>query len=105
MLVIEKLYEFNNLGHEIPQALRDASKKLIESKQKEEEEEPMSKLPEYNSSAAVAQTIGEDEEMAEGDLELELNNRNSRNQLPFRNIPCTTLGFPLRLTLQMSRTG
>jgi hypothetical protein len=44
---------------------------LIESKQKEEEEEPMAKLPEYNSSAAVAQTIGEDEEMAEGDLELE----------------------------------
>ena len=63
-LLIDQLYEFINLGHEIPKALRDASKKLLEN-EKAEEGTQETKLPEYNSSGAVAQTIAEDEEMEE----------------------------------------
>uniref|UniRef100_A0A7S2Y6I1 MIF4G domain-containing protein n=2 Tax=Entomoneis paludosa TaxID=265537 RepID=A0A7S2Y6I1_9STRA len=65
-LIIDQLYEFINLGHEIPAALREASKQLVENGDQTE-----TKLPEYDTSAAVAQTIAEDEEMAEDELEPE----------------------------------
>lgn len=66
-LVIDQLYEFINLGHEIPPALREASKKMLDSKKSEEGIQ--TKLPEYNSSAAATHTITEDEEMEDLDIE------------------------------------
>ena len=67
-LVIDQLYDFINLGHEIPPALREASKKLVEAEKTQEGDVP-SKLPEYDASAAVAHTIAEDEEMEETEME------------------------------------
>ena len=66
-LVIDQLYEFINLGHEIPPALHEASKKMVVSDSTQDNAEQS--LPEYNTSAAVAQTIAEDEEMASEALE------------------------------------
>lgn len=64
-LVLDQLYLFINLGHEIPLALREASKKMFEQSEGSAE----AKLPEYNSSRAVAQTITEDEETNGAELE------------------------------------
>lgn len=57
-LILEQLYEFINLGHEIPPALMEASKNFKEAGQSARDLE--SKLP---------QTIAEDEEIGDGELE------------------------------------
>ncbi|KAL7574238.1 hypothetical protein ACA910_012493 [Epithemia clementina (nom. ined.)] len=66
-LVIDQLYDFINVGHEIPPALREASKKMVEMEKTDGQAQ--NKLPEYNSSGAVAQTIAEDEEMDDMGIE------------------------------------
>lgn len=70
-MVIQQLYNFINFGHEIPDALRDASKKELENAAAEEGAGSSLKesLPVYNSSGGVSQTIMEDEEMEEAELE------------------------------------
>lgn len=71
-MVIQQLYNFINYGHEIPEALREASEKeLAETSGGDEGSESGLKetLPVYNSAGGVSQTINEDEEMEEAELE------------------------------------
>ena len=64
------LYEFINVGHEIPDSLREASKKLAaEAAAAAAESNSATKLPVYNSASGVSQAIQEDEEMEESELE------------------------------------
>lgn len=62
-VIIQQLHSFINVGHEIPESLREACKKWAKDT---EEQDGM--LPVYNSAGGVSQTIQEDEEMAEPDL-------------------------------------
>jgi Up-frameshift suppressor 2 len=66
-LLVKQLYDFINLGHEIPEALREASKKLA-AEAASATELPSTKLPVYNSASGVSQTIMEDEEMDDDEL-------------------------------------
>ena len=69
-MVVQQLYNFINFGHDIPEALREASEKqLAESTGAAEEGGLKETLPVYNSSGGVSQTINEDEEMEEAELE------------------------------------
>lgn len=61
-VVLQQLYNFLNFGHEIPEALREASEKLVGNLKASEN------LPVYNSSGGVSQTIGEDEVMDDTQL-------------------------------------
>jgi regulator of nonsense transcripts 2 len=67
-VILKQLYDFINLGHEIPESLREASKKLA-AERAQEPESGTSQLPVYNSSSGVSQTIQEDEEMEEEALQ------------------------------------
>ena len=62
-VVIQQLFNFLNFGHEIPEALRLASEKIAGHPK------PQEQLPVYNSAGGVPQTIGEDEEMEDAELE------------------------------------
>jgi len=73
-MVIQQLYNFINYGHDIPEALREASEKQIAENSGGNEGTVASEglketLPVYNSSGGVSQTINEDEEMEEAELE------------------------------------
>lgn len=65
-VILDQLFDFINIGHEIPEALREASKKFGQSTNTETNEE---QLPIYNSAGAVSDTIAEDEEMEMDELE------------------------------------
>lgn len=69
--IFQQLYRFINLGHEISQALRDASERLAlgETSTQNAGEESKEQLPVFNSASGVSQTIQEDEEMEESELE------------------------------------
>jgi len=58
-IVIQQLYKFINFGHEIPDALREASAKQIS----EEFEYKNDHLPILNSATGISHAIQEDEEM------------------------------------------
>lgn len=66
-LLVKQLYDFINLGHEIPEALREASKKLA-TEAATATELAAAKLPVYNSASGVSQTIMEDEELEDDEL-------------------------------------
>eukprot|EP00536_Pseudo-nitzschia_multiseries_P006253 jgi/Psemu1/192605/e_gw1.130.109.1 len=63
-LIFQQLYRFINFGHEIPDALREASEKATTSSESLEESLPM-----LNSASGVSGAILEDEEMDQDDLE------------------------------------
>lgn len=65
-LIMRQLFDFINIGHEIPDALREASRRLA---QKEEEE----KIPASFLSTGPSRTIQEDEEMADEDIVIDVN--------------------------------
>lgn len=62
-VILAQLYDFINLGHEIPESLREASRKLLS--EQTQQTEGATVFPIYNSSSGVAQTVREDEEMEE----------------------------------------
>jgi regulator of nonsense transcripts 2 len=71
-LVIQQLYKFINFGHEIPDALRDASEKQATAPadmQSTDAGETGEQLPVFNSASGAAQAIQEDEEMESAPLE------------------------------------
>jgi regulator of nonsense transcripts 2 len=61
-LLIRQLFDFINLGHEVSDGLREASKKLA-SEVSHNGDPGATNLPVYNSATGVSQTILEDEEM------------------------------------------
>lgn len=65
-LVLQQLYKFINFGHRIPDALREASETIVQSETDAGTED---KLPVFNSASAISQTIQEDEEIEELELE------------------------------------
>jgi regulator of nonsense transcripts 2 len=68
-MIMDQLYEFINVGHLIPDSLREASKALAATAAQEKSPvSSSSKLPVYNSSGGVTQVIPEDEEMEEDEL-------------------------------------
>jgi regulator of nonsense transcripts 2 len=76
-VVIDQLYDFINLGHEIPEPLREASKKLVSetiSYPIASDADKAKQLPVYNSASGVSQAIQEDEEMEEAGLETNVEN-------------------------------
>lgn len=74
-VIFQQLYDFIDIGHEIPAALREASKKLeIEAASSEQgtgesSDEKTRALPVYNSASGVTDAIQEDEEMEDPNLE------------------------------------
>ena len=66
-LIIQQLYKFINFGHEIPDPLREASEKHLAKFDGNGSAAGANAVP--NSSTGVSQTIQEDEEMEEKDLE------------------------------------
>ena len=68
-VILDQLFAFIHVGHEIPEALREASKKLTESANGTNNLEQQ--LPVYNSAAGAVSdaAIAEDEEMEMRDLE------------------------------------
>ena len=69
-VVLDMLYEFINVGHEIPDSLREASNKLAaEAASAAAEASSATNLPVYNSAGGVSQAIQEDEEMEQLELE------------------------------------
>mmetsp|Transcript_4770 Transcript_4770/g.11310 ORF Transcript_4770/g.11310 Transcript_4770/m.11310 type:complete len:1490 (-) Transcript_4770:1647-6116(-) len=66
-LVLQQLYKFINFGHEIPDSLREASESHVAQSQTDTETED--KLPVFNSASAISQTIQEEEEVEEMELE------------------------------------
>ena len=74
-MIIQQLYNFINFGHEIPEALREASEKQLAERSEGDDGADGSEvlketLPVYNSSGGVSQTINEDEEMEDVELEV-----------------------------------
>ena len=69
-VILKQLYDFINIGHEIPEALREACKKLASETSSDVESTIESHLPVYNSAGGISQTIQEDEEMEEAELEV-----------------------------------
>jgi regulator of nonsense transcripts 2 len=63
-LIFHELYHFINFGHQIPEALRAASEKSSK-----EEGSEQAGLPSFNSTGKVSQTIHEDEELDEADIQ------------------------------------
>jgi regulator of nonsense transcripts 2 len=61
-LILQQLYLFINFGHEIPQALRDASHAVVEANSD-------NAAPVLNSASGVSTAILEDEEMEDAALE------------------------------------
>ena len=68
-VILRQLYDFINVGHKIPDALREASKKLASETSAGVESTIESQLPVYNSAGGISQTIQEDEEMEEAELQ------------------------------------
>lgn len=69
-VVLDMLYEFINVGHEIPDSLREASNKLVaDAAATATEAVSGTNLPVYNSASGVSQAIQEDEEMEQTELE------------------------------------
>lgn len=68
-IIIEQLYNFINVGHEIPDALREASKKY---EAEDATNTPEISLPVYNSAGGATHTIQEDEEVEESEIETKL---------------------------------
>lgn len=68
-VILKQLYEFINLGHEIPDSLRNASKKLSGDGSPEGQENNKQQLQTIVTLTGVAQTIPEDEEMEGEELE------------------------------------
>ena len=68
-VILDQLFDFIHLGHEIPEALREASKKLSESMNSPNRLDQQ--LPVYNSAAGAVSNaaITEDEEMEMNELE------------------------------------
>jgi regulator of nonsense transcripts 2 len=66
--VIQQLYTFINFGHEIPEALRQASEKQLADNSAGDSGKEEA-LPVYNSAGGISQTINEDEEMDDEELE------------------------------------
>lgn len=68
-VILDQLFDFIHIGHEIPEGLREASRKLAESTNSANSSEQQ--LPVYNSSAAAVSdsAIAEDEEMEMNELE------------------------------------
>jgi len=64
-IIIQQLYKFINFGHEIPDALREASANQLDGENEQKED----KLPVYNSAVGVSSAIMEDEEMDDDILE------------------------------------
>jgi regulator of nonsense transcripts 2 len=64
-LIFQQLYHFINFGHDIPESLREASEKAVALSESAAEN-----LPLLNSVSGVSQTILEDEEMDEEDMEV-----------------------------------
>jgi regulator of nonsense transcripts 2 len=71
LVIFQQLYRIINLGHEIPQALREASERLAsgEASGQNAEEESKEQLPVFNSASGVSGAIQEDEEMEDEELE------------------------------------
>jgi regulator of nonsense transcripts 2 len=63
-LILQQLYQFINFGHDIPEALREASEKTVALL-----ESPDENLPVFNSASGVSHSILEDEEMDQDELE------------------------------------
>lgn len=63
-LILQQLYLFINFGHDIPEALREASEKTVALS-----ESPEGNLPVFNSASGVSRSILEDEEMDQDELE------------------------------------
>jgi regulator of nonsense transcripts 2 len=63
-LILQQLYQFINFGHDIPEALREASEKTVTLS-----ESPGENLPVFNSASGVSHSILEDEEMDQDELE------------------------------------
>ena len=68
-LVIQQLFKFINFGHEIPDSLREASEKQAATLKATSDLEIEDKLPVFNSASAISQTIQEDEEIEDDQLE------------------------------------
>lgn len=73
-LIIQQLYNFINLGHEIPAGLHEASAKhhqetMAAGAATAEGSEKQEQLPVYNSAGGSVSAINEDEEMDEARLE------------------------------------
>ena len=66
-LIVQQLYKFINFGHEIPEPLREASEKHQTTSDSTFSAAGSTPVP--NSASGVSQTIQEDEEMDEGNLE------------------------------------
>jgi regulator of nonsense transcripts 2 len=65
-LIIQQLYDFINLGHEIPDSLKEASRALVGQTGTTLNEGE--NLPVYNSATGISHTIREDEEMDDAEL-------------------------------------
>mmetsp|Transcript_13275 Transcript_13275/g.18799 ORF Transcript_13275/g.18799 Transcript_13275/m.18799 type:complete len:1272 (-) Transcript_13275:7-3822(-) len=75
-IIIHQLFHFLNFGHEIPDALREVSEKRVadtatdsNNAEKKEGNSQAEELPVYNSAGTLTQTIHEDEEMEDEELE------------------------------------
>jgi len=66
-IIFQQLYDFINLGHDIPEALREASRRLPQTQG--EACSSMEQLPVFNSASGISQTIQEDEVMEEAELD------------------------------------
>jgi regulator of nonsense transcripts 2 len=68
-LVIQQLHKFLDFGHEISESLREASQKQAAQMKVGVEMGKEDKLPVFNSTSAISQTIQEDEEIEDSELE------------------------------------
>lgn len=68
-LIMRQLYDFINIGHEIPEALREASKRLKPSEEGDTENAQY-QLPTFSAPSNIRKTIKEDEELVDGELEI-----------------------------------
>lgn len=66
-IILHQLYDFINIGHEIPDSLRESSKRLVEAAYTTAESSVELDAP--NSASGISQTIQEDEEMEDTALE------------------------------------
>jgi regulator of nonsense transcripts 2 len=73
-VILQQLYQLINFGHEIPEALREASSKAATEISQEDS------APVYNSASGVSRSIMEDEEMEEQDLETKEETRAQQSQ-------------------------
>lgn len=65
-IILQQLFMFINFGHDISEALREASEKHAEEEKQSTEDQ---NIPVFNSAGGTTQTIHEDEEIDDGNLE------------------------------------